>query len=116
MVGGFSESCPMPMAAQCHPLAVLIVAGYLQVPADKRAEYLRGVLADTVLARHAPGCLAFVQAPDPLEADRVIVFERWESERDLLAFRNSESGEATPLPVVLGAEVLRYDVSGVGPP
>ena len=95
---------------------MLIVAGYLQVPADKRAEYLRRVRADTELARRAPGCLAFVQAPDPLEGDRVVIYERWDSERDLLAFRNSESGEATPLPVVLGVEVLRYDVSGVGPP
>ncbi|MGB7981651.1 MAG: antibiotic biosynthesis monooxygenase family protein [Candidatus Nanopelagicales bacterium] len=95
---------------------MLIVAGYVRVPADLRAEYLRGVLPDTELARHAPGCLAFVQAPDPLEADRVVIYERWESVRDLLAFRNSDSGEATPLPVILGTEVLRYDVSGVGPP
>ena len=95
---------------------MLIVAGHLQVPAEQRAEFLLSVLAVTEMARRAPGCLEFVQAPDPLEDDRVVIYERWQSERDLLAFRNSGAGAAPPLPVVLGAEVLRYDISGVGQP
>ena len=95
---------------------MLIVAGYLQVAAHARAEYLERARTATVLARAAPGCLEFVQAPDPIEADRIVIYERWESEQELLAFRNGDTEPVpAPLPDVLGADVLRYAISSVGP-
>jgi|tagenome__1003787_1003787.scaffolds.fasta_scaffold20922093_4 quinol monooxygenase YgiN len=95
---------------------MLIVAGYLQVAAHERARYLELAQTATALARDAPGCLEFVQAPDPLEPDRIVIYERWESEHFLLAFRGLDSEPpATSLPDVLGADVRRYEISSVGP-
>jgi hypothetical protein len=48
--------------------------------------------------------------------DRIVIYERWMSEVDLLAFRNSESDPDAPaLPPILDAEVLRYEIESVGP-
>lgn len=96
---------------------MLIVAGHLLVSADKREEYLTVANEATRLARNAPGCLAFVQAADPLEADRIVIYECWESEHELIAFRSSDPEAASsPMPDIMGAEVLRYEISAVGPP
>ncbi len=95
---------------------MLIVAGHLRVAAHERAAYLELAKTATALAREAPGCLEFVQAPDPIEADRIVIYERWESEQALLAFRNWDPEPApTRLPEVLGADVLRYEISSFGP-
>ena len=95
---------------------MLIIAGYLQVAAHERAAYLELAKTATALARDAPGCLEFVQAPDPIEPDRIVIYERWESEDELLAFRGSDPEQApTPLPDVLGADVVRYEISSFGP-
>ena len=84
---------------------MLIVAGYLQVAAQERAEYQERAKKATALARAAPGCLEFVQAPDPIEADRIVIYERWESEQEVLACRNGDPEPVpAPLPDVLGAE------------
>ena len=40
------------------------------------------------LARAAPGCLDFAQSADQLEPDRINIFERWESDAHLEAFRS----------------------------
>lgn len=98
-------------------LTMLIIAGYLQVAPDEREEYLVAAAAATVMARGAPGCNEFVQAADPIEADRVVIYERWDSERDLVAFRESDpEGDHVPVPALFGAEVWRYEIASVGPP
>jgi quinol monooxygenase YgiN len=95
---------------------MLIVAGHLQVAAHERDAYLELAKTATTLAREAPGCLEFVQAPDPIEDDRIVIYERWESERELVAFRNSDpESDPTPFPDVLGADVQRYEISTIGP-
>ncbi len=96
---------------------MLIVAGYLEVSPGVRDAYLVAAAEATRRARDAPGCLEFVQAADPLVADRVVVYERWVSEEQLLAFRSTDPGPtATPLPDIRGAKIIRYEISGVGPP
>ena len=99
---------------------MIIVAGHLVVPAEERDAYLDGVGDVNRLARAADGCLAFVQVPDPLEADRIVVYERWESDEALLAFRRSGpaggSPPQRPLPQVLGAEVSKYRIAAVEAP
>lgn len=96
---------------------MLIVAGYFEVSSDVRDAYLIAASEATRLAREAPGCLEFAQAADPLIPDRVIVYERWESEEQLLAFRNTGPGpDVIPLPDIQGAKVMRYEVSTVGAP
>ncbi len=94
---------------------MLIVAGYLIVAAESRARYLEIASSATRMARVTPGCLAFAQSADPIEPDRVLIYERWESEADLLAFRTSDPDPAGPeLPPLRGAEVARYEIAAVG--
>lgn len=66
-------------------------------------------------ARCAAGCLDFVVAADPLEPGRVNVYERWDSEAALTAFRGDGPG-ADLTSEILRADVQRYDVSSSGPP
>jgi quinol monooxygenase YgiN len=99
-----------------HARVMLIVAGYLLVSPDVRARYLEVAAGATRLARAATGCLEFVQAPDPIEPDRIVIYERWDSANDLRTFRNSEPDPDAPdFPPITGAEVLRYEIASVGP-
>jgi len=41
-------------------------------------EFLASSKQAVALARSAPGCGDFVVAPDPIEPDRVNVYEEWE--------------------------------------
>ncbi|MEV6303307.1 antibiotic biosynthesis monooxygenase family protein [Actinoplanes sp. NPDC051861] len=94
---------------------MIIIAGALHVsPADRDA-YLAAVGDVTRLAREAPGCLDFVQAADPLDAGRVNVYERWESDEALLTFRNA-GGPELETPPLLGADVSKYRVASVEQP
>lgn len=94
---------------------MIIVAGSLRVAEAERSAYLRAVQDVARSARHAPGCHDFVQAADPLDPERINIFERWESDADLLAFRSS-GGDEVETPTILGAEVAKYRISAIEPP
>jgi quinol monooxygenase YgiN len=94
---------------------VLIIAGFLKVDPADRATFL-AVNSNVVgLARGAAGCLDFVQAADPLDPSRINVFERWESEDHLLAFRGAGQ-PATDSPPIQSADVKRYVISAIEEP
>lgn len=99
---------------------MLIVAGHLMVDPTERDTYLRLANRASRLARDAPGCLEFVQAPDPLVPGRIVILERWESEAALLDFREADDPDApddnTPTPAILSGDVQRYEIASVGPP
>jgi quinol monooxygenase YgiN len=97
---------------------VIVVAGWLRVAAEQRDAYLAAVADVAVQARAAPGCLDFVQALDPLEADRISIYERWETDADLEAFRTSGDPDASEpdVPAVLAAEVRTYRIASVEDP
>jgi quinol monooxygenase YgiN len=94
---------------------MLIIAGHLVVDPANRSSFVADCRAAVEQARGAPGCLDFALTADTLDAARVNVFERWESETDLLAFRGSGPDDDTGARI-LGADVQRYVVSGVEPP
>ena len=98
---------------------MLIIAGHLRVDPTQRDRYLEATADVAPLARRAPGCLDFVQAADPVEPDRINVYERWESDEDLMAFRTSggpDDPDPEPAPDLLGADVRKYRISGVEAP
>jgi len=97
---------------------VIIVAGWLRVAPADRDRYLAAVADVARLARAAPGCLDFTQAADPLDAERINVYERWESDEDLLRFRTSGDPDAPEpdVPDLLGAEVRKYRIASVEAP
>ncbi len=93
---------------------MLIVAGWLEVEDGERDRYVADCADAVRLARDSPGCLAYAISADPLQPARVLVYERWESEAELLAFRGSgPSDEQTSQ--VRAAEVARYQISSSGP-
>jgi quinol monooxygenase YgiN len=94
---------------------MLIIAGSLMVDPSNRATFL-ALNADVVSqARQTTGCLDFVQAADPLDPSRINIFERWDTEDHLLAFR----GEGEPeydSPPIQSADVKRYVIAAVEDP
>ncbi len=93
---------------------MIIIAGTLQVNPEDRARYLDLASRATALARSAPGCLDFAQSADPLEPDRINIFERWVSDADLETFRNLPD-DGVEAPPILGADVQRYRIASVEP-
>jgi hypothetical protein len=66
------------------------------------------------VARAAPGCRDFVVASDPIEPDRVNVYEEWDSFADVLTFRGDGPGPALAGSIVR-AEVSRHEIAASGP-
>ena len=93
---------------------MLIIAGYLDVAAGARDAYVAECRDVVASARRASGCLDFAITPDSLDARRVRVYERWETEEDLTAFRDSGPSDAQQAEIV-AADVRRFSIDSIGP-
>jgi len=92
---------------------MLIVAGHFVVdPADQEA-FVAGRVAAMTATRTEAGCLEYVMSSDPVDATRVILFERW---ADQASFDAHMAGLAdapkSTGPAPKGFEVKIYDISG----
>jgi quinol monooxygenase YgiN len=94
---------------------MLIIAGSLIVDPAQRAAFLAANADAVAQARQATGCLDFVQAADPLDPSRVNVFERWDTEDHLLAFRGAGQ-PSSDSPPIQSADVKRYVISAIEEP
>ena len=94
---------------------MIIVSGHLTIKPGRREAFLAASLPAVMQARRTAGCLDFVVAADPIEADRVNVFERWESEAALLAFRGAGPDGGMLSDIVRG-DVQRHEIAASGPP
>ncbi|GCE38998.1 Uncharacterized conserved protein [Rhodococcus wratislaviensis] len=90
--------------------AMVIVAGHITVEPEQRESYLAGCVSVVEQARGAAGCLDFAISADLIDPGRINIFERWETQAAVDAFRSSgpsdEQGEA-----MLTASVAEYDVA-----
>lgn len=93
---------------------MIIVSGHIVVRHGRRDDFLASSTPAVVLARKSRGCLDFIVAPDPIEPDRVNVYEAWASEADLLAFRGEGPG-ADLMSLIESAKVQRYQIASSGP-
>lgn len=93
---------------------MMIVSGKVYLRSGTREEFLATSRGAIIAARGAPGCRDFVVAADPLEADRVNVYEEWDSEADLLAFRGDGPGQSLTS-VIVDASVYRHEIASSGP-
>jgi quinol monooxygenase YgiN len=93
---------------------MIIVSGRIYVHPGRRDAFLAISFDAVAEARRAPGCLDFVVAADPIDPDRVNVYEQWESEAALEAFRGDGPGPELASDIVHAA-VSRYQVSSSGP-
>ena len=94
---------------------MIIVSGILFVDPADRNQYLKSSISVMEEARKAPGCEGFALSPDPIEPDRINVYERWESDEDLERFRG-EGPNADQAAQLRGAEVAKYRISSVEAP
>ena len=93
---------------------MIIVSGSIHVAPSRRDAFVAASLEAVVAARSAPGCLDFVVSADPVEPDRVNVYERWETDAAVEAFRGEGPGPDLTADIVR-ADVARYQVSSTGP-
>jgi len=94
---------------------MLIVAGTGHVDPDRRAALLESLAPALRRARETPGCLDYVVAADPIEPDRINIYERWESAAHLDDHLHATARTAAPMPDVREFEIMRYDISAAGP-
>lgn len=92
---------------------MLIIAGYLTVARADRDAYVAECVAAVEAARVAPGCLDYSITADTVDPARIVIYERWESEQKLLAFRGSGPSDDQQA-AILDADVKRYMISSVG--
>ncbi len=89
---------------------MIIVSGALYVDGADRDAYLQGCRDVIVAAREAEGCIDFYLAADPIERDRINVYEQWESVEAVEAFRGSgPSAEQTAS--IRDARVFQHEVA-----
>lgn len=93
---------------------MIIVSGWLKLKPGTREAFVQASLEAMRLARSNEGCRAFVVAADPLEADLVNVYECWDTESALLAFRE-DGPESEMLAMIVGADVQRHQIASSGP-
>ncbi|CAN5387789.1 antibiotic biosynthesis monooxygenase [soil metagenome] len=91
---------------------MVIVAGHLVVEPTAREDYLAGCVTVVRAARASAGALDFTITPDLLEPGRIDIFERWESQAAVEAFRQGgPSDEQTA--AVQSASVAEYEIGDV---
>ncbi len=104
---------------------MLIVTGTFEVDPEDRDAFLQSRVEAMKTSRAEGGCLAYVFAADPLEAGRVILFERWESEEALAAHivgmqaaraaAPAPAADAPPRVKVLSSSIEKHVVASSGP-
>jgi quinol monooxygenase YgiN len=94
---------------------MIIIAGHLVVSPSERQAYLEGCVATVEAARAADGCLDFSISADLADPARIVIYERWDGEDNLLAFRGSGPGDDQQA-AIIDADVKRYGISSVGEP
>ena len=79
---------------------------------SQRAVYLAGCVHVVAQARAAAGCLDFTITGDLVDPGRVNIFERWESQGAVEAFRRGGPSDDQSA-AMLSAAVAEYDIAAV---
>jgi hypothetical protein len=93
---------------------MIIVSGRIDVRPGTREEFLTRSGEAVAHARRSGGCRDFVVAADPIESNRVNVYEEWESEEALIAFRGDGPGDDWSSSIVK-ADVAKHMVASSEP-
>ncbi|GAA2493601.1 antibiotic biosynthesis monooxygenase [Streptomyces thermolineatus] len=89
---------------------MIIVSGYLHVAPEKRDAYVAGCRGIVERARASDGCLDFALSADQVDPGRVNVYERWESDEQLVGFRGS-APDSAPASEIIQARLCKYRIS-----
>jgi quinol monooxygenase YgiN len=93
---------------------VLIVSGRIYITKGQRKAFLAISNESIIEARRTLGCRDFVVAADPVEPDRVNIYEEWDSADLLAAFRGEGPGDQL-IQLIEHADVRRHIVASSGP-
>jgi quinol monooxygenase YgiN len=88
----------------------IIVAGKLIIKTGFREEFIENSLTAISLARKNKACEDFSVSPDPIDANRVNIFEKWESRSALASFRESGPSD-NGFSLIESFDVNEYEVS-----
>jgi quinol monooxygenase YgiN len=88
---------------------MIIVSGRIYVEVENRDLFIKKSLIAVEAARQNKGCRDFVVAADPLEKNRVNIYEEWESEDELNEFRGS-GPDSDISSLIVSAEVSQHKV------
>lgn len=94
----------------CDDPAMIIVSGQLSVDEADRDAYLRGCREVIEAARRSVGCIDFYLSADPIEPDRINVYEQWESVEAVEAFRGS-GPSSEQMAAIRDARVFQHEVA-----
>jgi quinol monooxygenase YgiN len=91
---------------------MVIVAGHVTVEPQQREAYLASSVSVVERARGAAGCLDCAITADLIDPGRVNIFERWESQAAVEAYRGGggPSPSEEQAAAMLSASVAEYDV------
>ena len=89
---------------------MIIVSGFLKVDPDERETFLEGCRQVVQAARVFEGCIDFHISADPIEADRINIFEQWESTEAVETFRGSGPSDDQQA-AILDAKVMQHEVT-----
>jgi quinol monooxygenase YgiN len=95
-------------------ILMVIVGGHLDVDPEQRDGYLAGCVDVVDQARRTAGCLDFVISADLLDPGRVNIFERWQTQAAVKAFRGGGPDDEQAGDIV-SASVAEYDVANERP-
>ena len=92
-----------------------IVIGKFIVKAEERDAFIEGRRAAMVRSRAEPGCITYAFTPDQIDADIVVLTERW-LDRDSLAAHAKGLKTAPPStgPDPISREVFMYETTNEG--
>ena len=93
---------------------MVIIAGKVYVATDQRDAYVTGFQEFIKNERNEPGCLDVVVAADPIEDNRVNLFELWDSQEHMDAFRRIAKSPALTTEI-LEDHTMKYEISASGP-
>lgn len=90
--------------------SMIVVAGWLRLDAADRHRYLEDCKPVIEAARAAPGCHDFYLVEDPLDPERIKVFEAWEDSESVERFRGSGPTEDQK-GTILDARVEQHEIA-----
>jgi quinol monooxygenase YgiN len=91
---------------------MVIVKGHITVDPEQRESYLAGFERVVEKPRRADGYLDFAITADLIDPGRVNLFERWESQAAVKAFRRSAPHTKQGV-AMLSTSVAEYDIADV---
>jgi len=88
----------------------IIVAGKLKLRSGSRDEFIKKSLESISQARELDACEDFSVSPDPIDENRVNIFEKWVARDSLDDFRNS-GPDNDSFSLVESFDVKEYEIN-----